>query len=395
MFKLDRKIFLTVSLIAATMIGATASFGATSSSVDSCIPKGGISHTYKEGPDKGKEVIDGGVTYPVVNSKTSVYYVNTDVAKGGFYYGRTPTKNELTAWSKSVTPFAPPPEGHGSVSDGSDIYDAKCVMCHGDFGSGGGGYPALAKGNAYEGQKTLKNQRTQPGMDGPNRVFGTYWPEASTLWWYIKEGMPHPAPKSLSDDDVYALVAYILNINEMKIDGKLVGDDYVLDREKFMKIVMPNKDGFVPKIMGPKGQDNARKFFNDPKNIGAETVKNRCMKNCIKGESNLTRIKIETKDFLPPLSTVRDLPQEEGAPNPMDEAKKAYEDSCKMCHGAPGMGAPVFGNKQEWAPYIAKGMPSVYESAIKGVGGMPPKGGTGLTDDKFKAVVDYMVNASK
>ncbi len=389
MFKLDRKSLVSISLIAAVSIGLTACLGQATPGSNS-VANGGISHTYAN----GKAVIDGGVTYPVVNNKTSVYYVNTDTEKGGYTYGRTPTKNELDAWATSVTPYAPPPPGEGSVSDGSDLYDAKCVMCHGDFGSGGGGYPALSKGNAYVGQKDLP-LAMRKGGDAPRRVFGSYWPQASTLWWYIKEGMPHPAPKSLTDDEVYALVAYILNINEMKIDGKLVDDDYVLDQKKFMKIVMPNKDGFEPKIDGPHGTDNARAFFNDPKNIGAQTVAARCMHDCIKGDNKVTHIKIETKDFLPPLSVARDLPKAAANADASAAAAKHYEDSCKMCHGADGMGAPVMGNKKEWAPYLAKGIKDVYKNGINGINGMPPKGGTSLSDKDFKAVVDFMVSKSK
>lgn len=385
MFKLDRKSLVSISIITAVLVGFTAQADTTSAT----------SKTYTSGPNKGKLVIDGGVTYPVKNNKTSSYYVNSDAQKGGYTYGRTPTPNELEAWSRSVTPKAPPPEGHGTVSEGSEIYDAKCGMCHGDFGSGGGGYPSLAKGNAYEGVKSLKNQRTSDTADGPNRVFGTYWPQASTLWWYIKEGMPHPAPKSLTDDQVYALVAYILNINEMKIDGKVVGDDYDLDRAKFLKIVMPNKDGFVPKIDGPKGLDNTRAFFNNPKNIGAKTSKARCMKNCIKGETKVTRIKIETKDFLPPLSIVRDLPVKDKNANSGNAAKATYDATCSMCHGADGMGAPVVGDKKAWEKVTAKGMDTVYHNAINGINGMPPKGGTDIADTDLKAVVDYMISLSK
>ena len=385
MFKLDRKSLITVSLIAAVSVGSTC-FSREAASV---------SHTYVDGTSVGKLVIDGGVTYPISHDKTSSYFINSDTQKGGYSYGRTPTKNELDAWSRTITPHTPPPEGHGTVSEGAELYDSKCGMCHGDFGSGGSGYPSLAKGNAYEGVKTLKNQRTNDTADGPTRVFGTYWPVASTLWWYIKEGMPHPAPKSLSDDNVYALVAYILNINEMKIDGQLVDDSYDLDRTKFMKIVMPNKDGFVPKIDGPKGLDNTRAYFNNPKNIGAKTVKERCMKNCIKGEPKLSRIKVETKDFLPPLSIVRDLPVVEKKADAGNAAKATFDATCSMCHGADGMGAPVVGNKTAWAKVTSKGMDVVYHNAINGINGMPPKGGTDLADQDLKAVVDYMVSLSK
>lgn len=381
MFKLDRKSIITASLVTAVAFG-TAAFSSDSAA----------SHKYADGLNAGKLVIDGGITYPIKNDKTSSYYIDTNTQKGGFSYGRTPTKNELAAWSTSVTPHNPPPEGHGTVSDGATLYDAKCGMCHGDFGVGGDGYPALAKGNAYELQKLLPLDKRKGG-DAPARVFGPYWPEASTLWWYIKEGMPHPAPKSLTDDQVYSLVAYILNLNEIKIDGQLVDDNYVLDRAKFMKIKMPNKDGFVPKIDGKNGLENTRKFFNDPKNIGAKTVKDRCMKNCIKGENKLTRITIETKDFLPPLSEVRDLPATQVVASP---AKATYDNVCSACHAADNtMGAPGLGNKAAWEKVTAQGMDVVYGHAINGFNGMPAKGGTDLSDKDLKDVVDYMISQSK
>ncbi len=351
----------------------------------------GASHTYAN----GKKVIDGGSTYPDQNGMSGPYHVNPQVAQEikNIKYGRTATKNEINAWNIDVMPDGTGlPEGKGSVAEGDELYEEKCVICHGDFGSGGGGYPALAKGNAYEGQKTLKNQRKTPDSDGPIRVFGTYWPQASTLWWYIKTGMPHPAPLSLTDDEVYALSAYILSINEMKIDGEDLDDDYVLDRAKFMKIVMPNKDGFEPNIDGPKGPDNVRAYLNDTKNYGNGT---RCMKDCT-DKVNIVRIKVEMKDALPPMSTVRDLPKEDSSTAVITPGQKTYEGTCAVCHGTDAMGAPVVGNKADWAKVTAKGMDTVYSHAIKGFNGMPAKGGnSNLTDDQVKATVDYMIEKSK
>ncbi len=347
----------------------------------------------------GKRVIDGGVYYGTENDKRGPYYVNTNGEKGGYTYGRKPTDNELAAWNTTVTPWRLPPEGEGSVSDGEAVYEAKCVMCHGDFGSGGGGYPSLAKGNAVEGMKSLMHQRLTPDAEGPIRVFGTYWPEVSTLWWYIMEGMPHPDTRSLTDDEVYALVAYILNLNEMEIDGEEVDEDYVLNREKFAKIVMPNKNGFEPMIDGPNGLENTRAYYADPANFGAQKIASaseRCMHNCQNPTVKVVPITIEQKDFLPPLSEVRDLPKEEGVSAADAAAKAAYESSCAVCHGAAGMGAPVVGDKKAWAAVVGKGMDTVYANAINGTdGGMPPKGGSDLPDDKFKAVVDYMISQSK
>lgn len=392
MFKLDRKLIISASAVAAAAIVAAG----CAESAEALMPgastnKAGseTSRTY----ENGKKVIDGGMTYPVEDSKTGPYHVNQDTQEGGYSYGRSTTPNELAAWATSVTPWAPPPEGSGSVEEGEETYDAKCVMCHGDFGSGGGGYPALAKGGAEEGQKSLTNQRTTPDADGPIRVFGTYWPQASTLWWYIKEGMPHTDTRSLSEDEVYGLVAYIMNINEMEIDGEEVDDEYVLDQEKFLKIKMPNVDGFEPSIDGPEGTDNVRAYFDDPNNFGG--IKERCMTDCQKPTAKVVPLTIEQSDFLPPLVTVKDLPSTKIGANVDSAQKSVYESSCAMCHADSSMGAPVLGNKADWERVATKGMDAVYKNAIEGINGMPPKGGTSMSDNEMRSMVDWLFKESK
>jgi len=342
----------------------------------------------------GKKVIDGGSTYPVKKGKTAAYYVNEKAHKAAFTYGRKPTVDEIKAWNIDVMPDGTGlPEGKGTVEDGDAIYEEKCAACHFDFGTGGAGYPALQKGNAYEGQKSLTNQRVDGNDEGPIRVFGTYWPQASTLWWYIKTGMPHPAPLSLTDDEVYALCAYIISINELKIDGEELDDEYELDRTKFLKLVMPNKDGFVPKIDGKNGLENTRKYFNDFSNYGNGT---RCMKNCFDGEPKIARIQgAGISDYQPPLSNKKELPPKKEGAGAEHPGKKAYEASCSVCHATDAMGAPAVGDKKAWEAVLKKGIDKVYHNAINGKGGMPPKGGTSLADDKIKEIVDYMVGASK
>jgi len=385
------KLIISASIAAATALLMTACNSGASAS--------GASHTGATSAQtayaNGKAVIDGGVTYPVVNGKTSDYVIDEQAANTTFNYGRTPTANELAAWNTDVTPWKAPPVGSGSVEEGEALYEAQCVMCHGDFGSGGGGYPALAKGNGAELQKTLKNQRFDPDADGPTRVFGSYWPQASTLWWYIHDGMPHPKTKSLSVDETYALTAYVLNINEIEIDGEAIDEEFVLDQENFQKIVMPNVDGFEPSIDGPNGADNVRAYFAIPNNFGAQKVNpaDRCMKDCLEPTAKVTYISgTGISDFLPPISTVRDLPQEENA---VVAGAADYEASCAVCHGAAGMGAPVFGNKADWAKVAAKGPEAVLKNALNGINGMPPRGGTDLSDEKMKDVVNYMLNSSK
>ncbi len=352
-----------------------------------------VSDTVKRTYANGKKVIDGGVTYPVVNGKTSSYYVNEKAHKLALNYGRPATPNEIKAWDIDVMPDGTGlPEGSGSVEDGDELYEEKCVSCHGDFGAGSGSYPKLTAGNAYEMQKTLVNQRLKPDDDGPKRTFGSYWPQASTLWWYIKTGMPHPAPMSLTNDEVYAITAYILSINEIKIDGVLVDDDYVLNREKFLKIKMPNRDGFIPKIDGPKGPDNVRAFYDDVSNYGNGT---RCMKDCFDGEPKVQKIKLAISDFSPPLSNEKSLPATPKSAKAENPGKKVYEKKCSLCHGNDAMGAPVVGNKEAWAKVLKQDKETIYKNAINGKNGMPPKGGTTLSDDEIKQVVDYMIESSK
>jgi len=346
------------------------------------------SHKYSN----GKLVIDGGVTYPVKNGMTSSYHLNTKALKGGFKLGRTATKNEINKWDIDEMPDGKGfPKGKGTAEEGEEVYEAKCIACHFDFGAGGDGYPALAKGNAYDMYATLKNQRTNPDKDGPVRVMGSYWPKISTLWWYIKTGMPHNAPMSLTNDQVYALTAYISTLNELKLNGEEIEDDTEINEKNILKIELPNKDGFVPDI--DHGLDNVRKFFNDYKNYGNGK---RCMKNCFDGKAKVQKIGVDmATTALPALSTKRDMPKKK-AGGSADKSKEIYAAKCAMCHDSGAAGAPVMGDKKAWAPRIKQGKESVYKNGITGKGAMPPKGGaSGLSDAEFKKVVDFIVNSSK
>lgn len=375
MFKSYHKFLLSAALVVAASSSASAQYDA--------------SRVY---PFNGKKVIDGGVTYPLKDGKVAAYFVNTKAHKTDFKLGRKALKCEIDAWDMDVMYDGTGlPEGHGTPDEGSDLYETKCASCHGDFGSGGGGYPALAKGNAYELHKTLKYQRLHPDDEGPVRVFGTYWPVATTLWWYIKTGMPHPSPLSLTDNEVYALSAYIVQLNELKVDGEELDDDSELTRDNFLKIDMPNKDGFEPKIR--KGPDAVREYFDNPKNFGAN--KKRCMKDCFDGKPVVQRINGRgIADYIPPLSTTRDLPPKKKGESD-SEGKKLYEANCAVCHSTDAMGAPKVGDKKAWETVLKKGLDKVLQNALHGINGMPPKGGTNLPDDKIKEIVEYMISASK
>ena len=360
--------------------------------------------------------VDGAVKYPTKDGKYTSYYLNTQEVKD-YNIGRTPTKREITAWDVDVKPDGTglpqfdmkngevvlgddgkPKKAQGSVELGNELYDAQCVMCHGDFGTGGKGYPRLAGGT----KESLKIQRLNPADEHPNpdtpiRTIGSYWPYVSTLYWYVQDSMPFTHPKSLTNSETYALTAYLLSINGITYEGVELDDEFVLDKEKLTKIVMPNHDGFYPEVdtKDPKqGVKNMTALLSDPKIYGTGT---RCMKDCIKEDIQnlLMKINIDlTANSNQPMSVVRSLPTAENKV-PQSFGQKIYEESCATCHGNPALGAPVLGNKEAWAKVVSKGVEKVYHNGINGINSMPPKGGTDLNDEQIKEVIDYMINSSK
>ena len=360
--------------------------------------------------------VDGSAKYETKDGKYTSYQQNKQIngVKGyGFY--KQATDREIRAWNIDVMPDGTglpefdmkhgdvvlgedgkPKKAEGKVSDGNELYDSKCAMCHGDFGAGGKGYPKLSGGDF----SSLKNQLQNPADDVPNevpasRAIGSYWPYASTLFWYIQDAMPFPHPKSLTNSETYAITAYLLYENKVKVDGKDIDQDFVLSKDNFSKIQMLNKDGFYPVVDTPndpkQGVKNITKFLSDKNNLGNGT---RCMKDCIKGPVPVLRIKNELNDFNPPPSTVRDLPKVE-AKGDVHPGEAGYEASCSSCHANEAIGAPVVGKKDAWAKVIAQGMDTVYDHAINGFNAMPPKGGTDLSNDQVKVIVDFMVSKSK
>lgn len=388
MFKLDRKL-VTIGMTLA--LSSTLAVAAASSA--------------EIGVYKSKTgAIDGGLIYPRENGNDTAYKYNEQSTKG-VSFGRAATPNEIKAWDIDALPDGTGlPEGEGSVELGDELYEAQCAVCHGEFGGGGKGYPQLAGGNQDKDENgiviTLKNQRGYGNTDAPKRTVGTYWPVATTLFTYIRDAMPYAHPKSLSNDEVYAITAYILAQNGLEIDGEEMDDDeFVLNKEKLMKVVLPNRNGFYPNIDGPNAQEDIRAFFADrAKNIGAGI---RCMKDCKdpggqdgKTEAAVVKIKYEMKDVVPPYAYAKDLPPEpEGGS--VSKAEKMYDASCKLCHANDTMGAPAVGDANAWKSVMKKGMDEVLANAINGTGGMPPKGGnTDLSDADIKEIVEFMLNSN-
>ncbi len=403
MFKLDHKsILLGASVVAGTALFLTGCLPSSSNASEIKSASAQVSTT-GVGPYAPKMgALDGGVTYPREAGKYTAYSYNEQSTKG-INHGRVPTANELKAWDMDIMPDGTGlPEGEGSVEDGDELYEEQCAACHGEFGAGGNGYPTLSGGSQERDEngtiKTLKNQRLEPGMDAPKRTIGTYWPKASTLIWYIRDAMPYAHPKSLTNNEIYALTAYLLAANEIEIDGVEMDDEYVLNREKFLKIKMPNEDGFYPNIDGPTAIEDIREFFSDrAKNIGAGT---RCMTDCkdpgMTGkEATVMRIGYEIKDVVPPYSMAKDLPPEL-EDKIISKAEVLYNDNCKLCHASDNMGAPAVGDVDAWYAVAEKGFEEVVINAIEGMGGMPPKGGNeDLTNTQIKKIVEFMIESSK
>lgn len=147
---------------------------------------------------------------------------------GKFGLGRFATKNELAAWDKDISPDGTGlPVGSGDAIDGEEIFSERCAFCHGDFAEGLDNWPELAGG-----LDTLSDE-------DPVKTVGSYWPYLSTTWDYVKRSMPFGYAQSLTDDEVYATVAYILYSND------LIDEDFVLSNESFFDVEMPNANGFI------------------------------------------------------------------------------------------------------------------------------------------------------
>jgi mono/diheme cytochrome c family protein len=174
--------------------------------------------------------------------------------KQPFGYGTAATPEQIAGWdidARGDDGKGLPP-GKGDVARGTDVFADQCAACHGTFGEGEGRFPKLVGGN---GSLTA---------DRPEPTVGSYWPFAVTLWDYINRAMPMPTPHTLPANDVYALTAFILNLNN------IVPDNFVADKDSLPKVKMPNHDSFT---------------WTDPR---PDTANKPCMTKCV----DPTKIKV-------------------------------------------------------------------------------------------------------
>jgi len=167
-------------------------------------------------------------------------------------FGKPATTQEIAGWDIDVRPDGTGlPKGRGSVAEGQAIYDEKCASCHGTFGESNS-YLQIAGGVG------------SLASDQPVRTTGSKLNYATTLWDYINRAMPFNAPQTLGANEVYALTAYVLNLND------ILPADALLDQDSLPKLRVPNRDGFTTQhgFMTRDGKP--------------DTHNTACMKDCVR-----------------------------------------------------------------------------------------------------------------
>ncbi len=172
--------------------------------------------------------------------------------------GRKASAEEIAGWDIAVRPDGKGlPPGKGTVKQGEPLYMERCAACHGEFGESAGRWPILSGGTG-----------TLAGHD-PVKSVGSYWPYASTLIDYIRRAMPFGFSQSLTNDELYAITAYVLYLNDVIKD-----ENFELNERNFTSIKLPNQAN----------------FFDDDREVSEKAFwgKEPCMKNCGAGAARVT-----------------------------------------------------------------------------------------------------------
>ncbi len=224
---------------------------------------------------------------------------------GPFGFGSAATPREIAGWDIDVRPDGRGlPAGHGSVREGQAVYDAQCAGCHGTFGESNSNLQIAG------GVGTLKSAQ-------PVRTTGSKLNYATTLFDYIRRAMPLTAPQTLSVNEVYALTAYVLYLND------IVGDDASLDATSLVALRMPNRDGFSTSH-GMMRRDGA------PDTHNAE-----CMRDCTRDVTVTSQLPVYAKashgDIDAQMRSLRRVAAAEAIDTGLALAQRA---GCVACHAA-------------------------------------------------------------
>src|SRR5690554_1381024 len=326
--------------------------------------------------------------------------------------GRPATPAEVQAWDIDVRPdFKGLPSGRGTVADGEVLWEAKCASCHGIFGESNEVFTPLIGGTT---QEDIRTGRVRALAEGgfPQRTTMMKVPTVSTLFDYIRRAMPWTAPKSLSDDEVYALLAYMLHLAEV------VPADFELNERTIREVQerMPNRNGMTTDHgMWPGAPASQGGIGNG----GVPDVRNvACMSDCKPAVELVSALPEYARDAHGNLAeqnrvvgpvrgqqTVGEAPAVAPAVAEADSAIKAGYDAarakgCLACHGldnrvvGPGFKEVVARHRDraDAAAYLAGKIRSG-GSGVWGAVPMPPQGQ--LTDAEVDAIVKWLLSGAK
>jgi len=317
---------------------------------------------------------DGAIILPD-SFKVVETYRNPTSAKG-YNLGVKATPAQVKAWNTDTRPDGKGlPDGSMNVEKGAAVFIKKCATCHGDFGEGVGRFPVLSGGIG-----TLKLHPRTGGDPAPLKTLGSYAPYIAPSFWYIQTAMPLSAPKSLSNSEVYGILGYILQLNEIQVNGADIEDSTVIDRNFIKAVHLPNEKGFE--------YNNLRK---------PDTHNTRCMTNCIdKSKMKIVHIKTDATVVTPPFGEERWYYGKAKKEVAGGKSQEIYKNTCAGCHDSGIADSPKLGDKVAWAKINKQSMKDIFGHAINGFNAMPPKGGdTSLSDGDVQSAVKYMIEKSK
>ena len=320
--------------------------------------------------------------------------------------GRQATPAEVKAWDIDVRPdFKGLPKGKGNVERGQEVFEEKCASCHGSFGESNEVFTPLAGGTTKDDIKTGRVKGLSSG-ELPQRTTFTKVATISTVFDYIQRAMPWTAPKSLKPDDVYAILAYLLNLQEIVPGDFELSDKNIGDVQK----LLPNRNGMTtdhgmwPGASAKKGGIG---------NGGTPDVKNTaCMKNC-KSEVQIGstlpdyartahgELADQYRSFGPVRGTrTLGVQAAEAKPAANPAMELATKNGCMACHGVnnkivgPGYNEVLARYKDQ--PDAEDRLVAKVKAGGQGVWGsipMPPNGH--LKDEDLKTLVKWILSGAK
>jgi cytochrome c len=319
--------------------------------------------------------------------------------------GRQATPAEVKAWDIDVRPdFKGLPKGSGSVDKGQELFEEKCASCHGTFGESNEVFTPLVGGTTKDDMKTGRVKGLSSG-ELPQRTTFTKVATISTVFDYIQRAMPWTAPKSLKPDEVYAILAYMLNLSEMVPGDFVLSDKNIADIQK----MLPNRNGMTTDHGMWTGASAAKGGIG---NGGKPDTQNKaCMKNCksaVQIGSTLPdyartahgELYDQNRNFGPVRGT-KTMGGAAAAPvavNPNLEL--ATKSGCMACHGVnnkivgPGYSEVV--TRYQGQPDAEDRLVAKVKAGGQGVWGaipMPPNGH--LKDEDLKTLVKWILSGAK